>query len=141
MPIRPVRPIPQSGVIAWRPNADDGIEVALVTATSGGHWTVPKGNIEGVLTPAGAARCEAFEEAGLLGSIGELIGDYRYRKRGKEREVMLFSMRVAIAVPVWPEMARRQRRWLAPVDAAELVRHAGLADCLRALSAQRLAAG
>lgn len=133
--------IPQAGVIAWRETAEYGDELVLVTSSSGRHWTVPKGNINGHPSPVVAAQCEAFEEAGLVGSLGEPVGSYTYLKQGAMREVLLFSMEVVAELPEWPESRRRERRWMSVEQAIEAVGHLSLARLIRQLATRRLATG
>ena len=81
---------------------------------------------------------EAYEEAGLVGSIvGEQpVGFYRYEKRRSPRraevfEVSVFLLAVERQLAKWPEKAERQTRWFGPAEAAALVASAELAEILR----------
>lgn len=122
----------QSGVIPYRVRRGR-VEVALVTASSGPHWTVPKGHVEPDLSPADSAAKEAFEEAGLLGEVGtRCIGRYVYQKRGMSRVVELFPLLVERELKRWPEMDERRRRWMTVDEAASHVRSAELRCCLQA---------
>ncbi len=110
-----------------------------MTSRGGRHWTVPKGNVPAHLTPGRAAAREAFEEAGLLGSVGGLIGSYTYRKRGDLYEVSVFPLDVTVSLPLWPEAFVRERRWVPMVEAVELVRHDSLRSLLAAAAELRFA--
>jgi len=60
--------------------------------TRNGHWTFPKGGVDHDATPADAAAREAYEEAGVKGSIESLpFASYRHRKprrRSSRRHVV-----------------------------------------------------
>jgi len=58
----------------------------LLVRTRIGHWTFPKGGVDGDATPADAAAREAYEEAGVKGSVEHLpFTCYRHRKPGNPR--------------------------------------------------------
>ena len=55
----------------------------LLVRTRSGHWTFPKGAVDGDATHADAAAREAFEEAGVTGQVERLpFLSYRHRKPG-----------------------------------------------------------
>jgi 8-oxo-dGTP pyrophosphatase MutT (NUDIX family) len=123
--------ISQSGVIPYRIRRGR-VEVALVTASSGPHWTIPKGHIEPDMSPEQSAAKEAYEESGLLGDVGRrCIGRYVYEKRGALRQVAIFPMAVREELDRWPEMKVRQRRWMSVKEAASCVRSAELRCCIQ----------
>ncbi len=125
----------QSAVLAWR-MGENGPEVLLITSRETGRWILPKGWPEGDETLAASAEREAFEEAGVRGRISqEPIGTYYYTKAsnsGLERrcEVHVFAMEVADAEKRWPERRHRDRRWLAPKDAARRIMEPALAEMI-----------
>jgi 8-oxo-dGTP pyrophosphatase MutT (NUDIX family) len=47
--------------------------VLLMTSRDTGRWIIPKGNIDAGATPAKAAEKEAYEEAGVKGTITRLL--------------------------------------------------------------------
>jgi 8-oxo-dGTP pyrophosphatase MutT (NUDIX family) len=106
--------------------------VCLVQSSGGKRWVIPKGHIEPGHTAAEAALCEAWEEAGLLGSLHpEPVGSYLYEKAGRVCHVTVFLMDVTEVADDWPEQQRRSRRWLRPTQALARVDHAGLCKLLR----------
>ena len=117
----------QFGVLPWRRAADGRVEVMVITSRETRRWVIPKGwPIKG-LAPGMAAAREAFEEAGVEGyaSLSE-VGAYRYEKRLRSGrlqpvEVGVFSLQVSEEAAEWPEMHERQKRWVTPDEAAELV--------------------
>src|SRR5262245_26539368 len=84
--------VSQSGVIPYRIRKGR-VEVALVTASSGPHWTIPKGHVEEDMDAPGSAEKEAYEESGLVGRVDKRsIGRYVYEKRGRTRQVQVFAL-------------------------------------------------
>jgi len=110
--------------------------VLLVTSLTTGRWVLPKGWPMPGLTLAQAALQEAWEEAGVQGSVTpQPLGSYLYGKDLKTGAVVtcrvwVFGVRVRALAPAWPEAARRQRLWLAQRDAAQMVAEPGLRTLL-----------
>ena len=89
----------QSGVIP----VHDG-RVWMVTSSSRRRWVFPKGQIDPGHTPGEAALQEAWEEAGLAGSLSrEPVGSYLYEKWGGTCHVLVFVMQVSEEAEDWPE--------------------------------------
>ena len=123
----------QSAVVPYRRNST-GIEVLLITSRKGHKWIVPKGVVEPDLTPTESAVAEAFEEAGVRGTVSRiLLGTYRYTKWGGTCAVDVFPFRVEEELEVWPESTFRTRLWLPLAEAAERVASEPLAEIIRAL--------
>ncbi|HEY8503871.1 MAG TPA: NUDIX hydrolase [Gemmataceae bacterium] len=119
----------QAGVAAVR-----GGKVCLVTSRTRGRWVIPKGVIDPGRSAGEAALIEAWEEAGLAGTLApEPLGSYLYEKWGAVCHVVVFRMRVTEVRDRWPEHAERQRCWLPPAEAAEHVEEEDLRAILRAL--------
>ncbi|MGE3915426.1 MAG: NUDIX hydrolase [Hyphomicrobiaceae bacterium] len=102
------------------------IEVLLITSRDTGRWIIPKGWPWPKHSDRAAAEGEAWEEAGIRGSIShESIGTYRYEKRdgAKSRvlDVTVFVLEVGEEVEAWPEAEQRRREWFPLVKAATLV--------------------
>ena len=74
--------LPQAGVIAYRIRRGV-VQVLLMTSRDTGRWIIPKGNIKPGTTPSKAAAQEAFEEAGVKGTIvsSTPLGVYTYAKK------------------------------------------------------------
>jgi 8-oxo-dGTP pyrophosphatase MutT (NUDIX family) len=114
-------------------------EILLVTTRETGRWIVPKGWPVATLSPRQVAAREAYEEAGLIGTMldGTSFGSYQYDKilvggATIPCEVKVFAMRVERQNPTWPEMQQRRTRWCNPDLAASLVAEPGLARILSA---------
>jgi 8-oxo-dGTP pyrophosphatase MutT (NUDIX family) len=72
----------QAGVIAYRIQ-DGKVRVLLMTSRDTGRWIIPRGNIKPGVTPCRAAEQEAYEEAGVRGTIlgSNPLGMYTYSKK------------------------------------------------------------
>lgn len=126
-------PVPQAGVIPVR----DGL-VCLVTSRSRKRrWVIPKGRIERGQTPPDAAVAEAWEEAGLVGTVRPApIGTYRYTKFDRPHLVTVYLLDVVEVLDQWPEQGQRAREWVSVEVAVGRVDEPGLrALLLAALSA------
>lgn len=113
--------------------------VMLVTSRGKGRWIIPKGWPEKDLTPQACAAKEAYEEAGILGKIGDSpLGTYRYKKRLRSGgrttfTVETYLLEVERQLADWPEKGQRVTRWMAPARAARLVGDDGLCRLLLSL--------
>ena len=127
----------QSAVIPWR-RVDGRLEFLLVASRSGKRWVIPKGVKELDMTAHDSAAKEAFEEAGVRGSVdAEPLGSYDYEKWGGTCTVTVFGLAVKECLPdgEWEE-SHRMRLWLAPEKAAKRVDEPGLRAILEKLAAR-----
>jgi 8-oxo-dGTP pyrophosphatase MutT (NUDIX family) len=126
----------QYGALPFVLDEEGEVRVLLVTTRARRDWIIPKGWPIRKLTPAASAAREAYEEAGLIGTIvgDEPVGCYRYEKRGGHRraiyEVSVFLFAVERQLRKWPERSERETRWFTPRKASLLVSSSGLADVL-----------
>jgi 8-oxo-dGTP pyrophosphatase MutT (NUDIX family) len=138
---KPASPLPrhrQYGAVPLRFGARDQLEVLLVTSRGTGRWVIPKGWPMRGRTPAGTARREAYEEAGVKGRLlsKKPIGSYRYFKHDEvEGEILVrvFLLAVEQQKKDWPEKGERRARWFTIRAAAALVKERDLARLLRAV--------
>jgi 8-oxo-dGTP pyrophosphatase MutT (NUDIX family) len=94
-------------------------EVCLIRRRGTKAWGIPKGQVDRGETHRQAALKEAWEEAGLEGTIlGRRLGTYEYMKGGTPLTVAVYVMAVEREGRVWDEIAFRERRWL-PLDDAD----------------------
>lgn len=120
------RPI-QTGALPWRMGPKKRIEVLLVTGRRSRRWTIPKGWPMNGKSLAEAAAVEAFEEAGVKGTIDpEPIGTFSHTKQGLsfgslEVRILVHSLIVERELSKWPEFGQRRRKWFSVQDAAEKV--------------------
>jgi 8-oxo-dGTP pyrophosphatase MutT (NUDIX family) len=117
----------QYAALPFRRTSGGGIEVLLVTSRGTRRWIVPKGWPVPGLSPSGSAAREAFEEAGVIGSVGETaIGTFRYQKQLNSGafvtcETTVFPLEVQEQRRRFPEASQREQRWFSPEAAAEAV--------------------
>ncbi|MCZ8182918.1 MAG: hypothetical protein O9322_08105 [Beijerinckiaceae bacterium] len=130
----------QYAALPYRFRKDGQIEILLVTSISTRRWIIPKGWPMGKRPPHKVAAQEAAEEAGVEGRIGKSsIGHYHYEKMLSNGafvpcRVDIFALEVRKLKSAWPERKRRERKWLLPEEAADLVGDAELAPILRAFA-------
>jgi 8-oxo-dGTP pyrophosphatase MutT (NUDIX family) len=105
--------------------------VCMVTSSSGRRWVIPKGMIDPGHTAGEAALLEAWEEAGLVGTLTpEPVGSYVYEKYGRDHHVLVFVMQVTEESVDWPERDVRKREWVDPPEAADRVEEPGLREII-----------
>lgn len=129
----------QAGVIAYR-ILDAKVQVLLMTSRDTGRWIIPKGNIDGGVTPSEAAEKEAYEEAGVKGTIAGSIplGIYTYSKKRRSGDtqaaaVEVYLLRVEKRFKKWPEKGERKLSWLSTKEAVGLVEEPGVIPLLHRL--------
>ena len=110
------KPRIQAGALCLKITDKSRLHVLLVTSRDTGRWVIPKGWPADGDSLSGAALREAFEEAGVRGSVGtNPIGEYSYVKREKngERElnVYVYALFVDTLASQWPEKDQRKRQW------------------------------
>ncbi len=108
-----------------------GIEFCLITTRKSQRWGFPKGGIQNHGTIPAAALAEAHEEAGLTGWIaGEPLGQYTYKKNGKQWTVTAVLMVVDDCSKDWKESTERRRKWVSLKQARRLLDRPNLVDLL-----------
>lgn len=121
-----VAPKVQFGALPWR-IVDGTLEVMLVTSRDTGRWIIPKGWPHAGMSPARSAAQEAFEEAGIRGSITKnSVGRFHYLKQSDDKDavgciVHVYALEVQEELSDWPEMHQRTRKWFERPQAADLV--------------------
>ena len=113
--------IQQSGALPFQIR-DESLWVLLVQSNTSKRWIFPKGNLEPGLSASESAYFEAFEEAGVLGTIStRSIGSYKYRKKpekgGELCRVRLYPLEVTQILDFYPERSTRPRTWLGVEEA------------------------
>lgn len=98
----------------------------------------PKGGWEEDETSVRAAIRETWEEAGVVGDIGWQVGSFHFQsKRAKSKGYAdgacvcwMYVMNVQKIKDDWPEMKKRERRWLKYEDALAKCRHPWMRSAL-----------
>jgi 8-oxo-dGTP pyrophosphatase MutT (NUDIX family) len=112
----------------------------LVTSRETRRWIIPKGWPHKGKAPHRSAAREAFEEAGVVGSVRRRsVGSFSYEKRLKsggvvECEVLVFALEVKRQQKDWPEKKQRQFKWLSAAAAARAVQEPMLGKIIRRLA-------
>ena len=110
----------QSAVVPFQ--IEEGkIKILLITSRKKKRWIIPKGVVEPELSPSGSAAQEAFEEAGVKGSVAaQEIGVYSYPKWDASCTVKVYPMQVEQVIDKdnWEE-SHRGRRWMSVAEAVE----------------------
>lgn len=123
----------QSGVIPYRIRKGR-VEILLITVSNRKGWGIPKGWIEPRMSAVDSAAKEAYEEAGILGTIHTpALGRYERRKWGMALQVEVFLMRVERVLDDWAEADERKRCWLSVSQAQKQVKKSDLKDLLAQL--------
>lgn len=115
----------QFGALPFR--RGEFVEVMLITSRDTRRWVIPKGWPMKGHRPHGTAAREAFQEAGIRGTIETVpIGSYLYVKRGLGGKswpctVLVFPLRVRVERDSWREKEERSRQWFSYIEAATAV--------------------
>jgi len=133
--------IMESGVLAFRREAGGATRVLLISKKRTGNWGIPKGRVSPHLGFAETAAKEAFEEAGVVGSISPgSVGMFRATKRiagslhRRIIEVWVYLLEVTKTLPDWPEKGNRAIRWVTCDVAARQLREPVLAKLCHRLA-------
>jgi len=111
-----VEPRIQSGVVP----VYEG-QVILVRSSNGKKWVFPKGGVEPDLDKRSSAAKEAFEEAGIAGTVGKKLGEFRYFKDKQLQIVHYYSMDVEELLHSYPEKHLRERILISFKKAKEMI--------------------
>ena len=110
----------------------NGLKWLLVTTKKRKKWIIPKGDIEKGMTPFESAAEEAYEEAGILGSISvDPLGHYRHGKGARPQYVQVFLLLVSELYDDWPELDIRARAWFTIDEACERLRQDDLIELVK----------
>lgn len=118
---------------------ETGVLVLLISTRGLGRWTIPRGWPKSGLSDADLAAREAFEESGIVGSVGARpIGAFAYSKRlhllsWAQCRVEVYPLRAICQHLSWPEKGSRRTIWIEAAEAASMVREPDLAWILRDL--------
>ncbi|MGQ0611904.1 MAG: NUDIX hydrolase [Paracoccaceae bacterium] len=130
----------QVAALCWRLRRA-GVQVLLITSRDTGRWVLPKGWVMEGRSPAEAAAREAWEEAGVKGTVAAgSIGHFHYDKLVPGADpvpcrVEVFGLSVTSLAAKYPERKQRRRRWFAAQEAAQMVNEPELRALLVGLGA------
>lgn len=111
----------QAGVLPYR-RSGEGLQFLLITSNTRKRWIIPKGNVEPQLGELESARREAFEEAGVQGSIRRVpLGSYQHDGSATPTQVRVYLMEVERVLETWPEAASRRREWMSMQAACDRI--------------------
>lgn len=103
-------------------------QILLITSRGTGRWIIPKGWPISGKTSCETALQEAWEEAGVKSDSSETdaIGSYTYEKRfdnglSATVETTVYPVAVETLSDSFPEADERNRKWVSPKEAANLV--------------------
>ncbi len=125
----------QYGALCFR-RGPNSIEVLILTSRASGRWVIPKGWPMKKKKPYEAAATEAWEEAGVRGTVGKKpIGRYTYLKWLDNGDVApcivdIYPVEVLEQVDDFKERGQRVLAWVEPEEAARRVREIELKSLL-----------
>ncbi len=130
----------QFGAVPYRRGAG-GLEFLVITSRRTGRWIFPKGGKMPFLSAPDTAAEEAYEEAGVRGSVeASPLGSYRDIKMRDDGEttieVDMYPMMVEEELLDWPEKDQRRRRWVGLDEAMILLSHPELVSIVKEISAR-----
>lgn len=108
------RDIQQAGAICYRRDGNGELVVLLIGSRRNGRWGVPKGHFDPGESSYAAARREAFEEAGVIGTVDtDVFGSFSYRKDSSTHRyhVTVHLLRVYEIAAEFPEKTIRKQKW------------------------------
>eukprot|EP00484_Ammonia_sp_Unknown_P011206 CAMPEP_0197076436 /NCGR_PEP_ID=MMETSP1384-20130603/212111_1 /TAXON_ID=29189 /ORGANISM="Ammonia sp." /LENGTH=333 /DNA_ID=CAMNT_0042515293 /DNA_START=49 /DNA_END=1051 /DNA_ORIENTATION=- len=105
--------------VPFRLTQENKVEILMITSRGKGDYIFPGGGWEIAESAAEAARREAFEEAGIRGSVvKQIVADQHYTSdKGNKSRLWGFLLAVDKLEDEWPESERR-RKWMS-IDEAE----------------------
>jgi len=111
-------------------------KIALVTARTGARWIFPKGRSEKGRLDEETALAEAYEEAGLRGTLKSKPKSFKV-SHGETKTLKLYCMKVDEELKDWPEKDNRKRVFVTFEEAEQLLEK-DLRTCLKSMAKQYL---
>ena len=139
---RPAYYYSQSAVIPYRIHHGK-VKILIITSSSKKHWIVPKGVVDIGMSPQASAGKEAFEEAGILGRVGDtLLGTYRYEKWGADCIIKVYPMEVLDIISEHKRLEpERQRIWITAEQAPIYLKQKALLSMVLKLTRKLMQTG
>jgi 8-oxo-dGTP pyrophosphatase MutT (NUDIX family) len=126
----------QVAALPLRHGPDGVLQIMLITSRERHRWIIPKGWPMKGKADCEAASIEAYEEAGLQGTINESpLGSYDYikinrRGEGEPITVQVYLMHVDKREETWPEKGQRVSLWYDLDEALIVLDEPGLAELI-----------
>jgi len=123
---------------------DGKTQVLLITSRGTGRWIIPKGWPMLGLRPSEAAAQEAWEEAGVKGSVtDQCLGLYSYYKTDEKNRslpclVNVYPVNARKLANRYPEAGQRRRKWFSLKKASKLVQEPELAKLIKSFDPENL---
>lgn len=116
----------QVAALPIRRDASGDLQVLLVTSRETCRWVIPKGWPWSDRADHLAAGEEAWEEAGVRGTLDpDVIGTFHYDKRRRNDmlpiTVSVYLLTVETISDKWPESHERKRAWFSVAEAAQSI--------------------
>ncbi|KAL1365870.1 hypothetical protein HN51_013824 [Arachis hypogaea] len=108
------------------------LEVLLVSSQKGEALMFPKGGWEIDESLEEAASRESIEEAGVVGTVGNQLGQWNFisKRHGIYYEGHMFPLFVNQQLDIWPEKNLRKRIWMTVPQAREICQHWWMKEAL-----------
>jgi 8-oxo-dGTP pyrophosphatase MutT (NUDIX family) len=91
---------------------DGELQFLLITSRKKGAWIFPKGHIGNGESARSTAEKEAWEEAGVLGTLEETpVETFDQATEDGIEATEVYLLRVEELAQRWPERKERKRRW------------------------------
>ncbi|GER54158.1 nudix hydrolase homolog 18 [Striga asiatica] len=116
----------------------EDIEVLLISSQKSPRMMFPKGGWELDEDIELAASRETLEEAGVIGLLGEKLGEWRFKSKSQEKyhEGSMFPLLVTEELDTWPEKNVRRRVWMKVNEAKETCAHSWMKEALEVFVCQ-----
>ena len=121
----------QYGVIPYT-NKKKSPKIILITSRTNGYWIFPKGNPMKKKTFFQSAAVEAYEEAGVRGTVNKKASyTIKFRHQNIDHKIVLFPMKIETLLDEWPERKERKRKVVSVEKALKMIELTSLQNCLK----------
>lgn len=128
----------QIAALPVRRDSNGELHVLLITSRESRRWIIPKGWPWADRADHLAAGEEAWEEAGVRGTLGKHpLGSFKYDKRRRDDVLPILAsvylLEVVEVADTWPESHERKRAWFSIADAAAAIEEPELREIILTL--------
>ncbi|GER45571.1 nudix hydrolase homolog 17 [Striga asiatica] len=116
----------------------EDVEILLISSQKSPRMMFPKGGWELDEDIELAASRETLEEAGVIGLLGEKLGEWIFKSKSQEKyhEGSMFPLLVTEELDTWPEKNVRRRVWMTVNEAREACAHSWMKEALEVFVCQ-----